>query len=99
MHHYIAPRQKIERMSTKFRGEVREMERLQEVLRIRQLRLAQANLQTRSAAIVIQTIWRKFRLSKAFSRRRRYAQVLGVMILRRWRRCVLPYIEHFVITN
>ncbi|CAM9843909.1 unnamed protein product [Sphacelaria rigidula] len=73
----------MEIISNKFRGEIEEIERIQEVVRMRQRRLARANLRA-CCAIMIQTCWRRHR-ARVLARERRGA-ILGAMVNRWWTR-------------
>lgn len=76
-------RRKMEQMSDKFRWEMKEIQRIQEVVRTRQRRVAQAKLRT-CCALMIQTTWRGHR-AKVLARERR-GQYLARLLLWYWRR-------------
>ncbi|CAM9145043.1 unnamed protein product, partial [Hapterophycus canaliculatus] len=69
-------------MSDKFRWEVQEIERIQNAVRARQHRIAQANLRS-CCAMMIQTTFRGFQ-ARTLARERR-GRRLGEMLVRWWR--------------
>ena len=73
----------MKQVTSRFRWEVEEVERIQELVRKRQRRIARANL-CACCAIIIQATWRRHSARSVARERRRVK--LGMLVLTWWRR-------------